>query len=84
MIRAVTVFETASGKRYDSRKQALEAVADECREVLDKQLKNLHNTLGASALYKVVMELAPDAESIKALVDKLNAIIGEDEDDTDS
>lgn len=83
MIRAVTVFETPSGKRFAERKAAEEAVADECRKLFEAKLKHLLGPMSRSDLYKVIIALAPDPAGAKALVDQLNAIIGEPEDETD-
>lgn len=84
MIRPVTVYQIASGKRFETRQKAAEAIADECRELIDARLKPLLGQLGASDLFKVVMALAPDAQGIKALLDQLNAVMGEEDDDTSS
>lgn len=81
MIRAVTVYQIASGKRFDTRQKAAEAVADECRELLDARLKPLLGSFTASQLYQVVMELAPDAQGIKRLLGLLNAVMGEEDDE---
>lgn len=81
MIRAVTVYQIASGKRFDTRQKAAEAIADECRELLDARLKPLLGSFTASQLYQVVMELAPDTQGIKRLLDLLNAVMGEEDDD---
>ena len=81
MIRAVTVYQIASGKRFDTRQKAAEAIADECRELLDARLKPLLGGFTATQLYQVVMELAPDAQGIKRLLDLLNAVMREEDDE---
>lgn len=81
MIRAVTVYQIASGKRFDTRQKAAEAIADECRELLYARLKPLLGGFTAAQLYQVVMELAPDAQGIKRLLDLLNEVMREEDDE---
>lgn len=73
MIRRLTVFETADGKRFDDEDKAREHVADLCREALDKRLKaaTKPGKFSANDIFQIVMALVPDALAGAELADEL-------------
>lgn len=73
MLTRKTVLVTADGKQFDNERSALEHVADVCREGLAKRLKPLMDAghMTASEQFRVVMTLAPDAETVRQLAEEL-------------
>jgi hypothetical protein len=59
MLREISVYETADGKRFDDPRKAQEHVADAIREALDSRLASLQEAgkLSANDRFAIVMAL---------------------------
>ena len=75
MIRIVERYQTADGKLFETEKDALEHIADQCRAILDESTRPLVNEgrMTLSEQYRLIMTMIPDAQAAKQLTQRLLA-----------